>query len=1310
MKYLERQARNKMLWTACSLICGVALLVVLSVPSVARAATDSAAQQSAAAAPAAQATQTVQADTTTVLAEAQSKDAVADQSDSVVARAVSVAEPLLAYEDANKADDTNSTNSTDGALAAQQDEQATAKKRAAAPRAAAAANYDDNLVEGDVYYIHSKVAPDKVLDVAWGSKADGANVLLWKKNNGANQRWRLIRNGEHYLFINEATNKALDIADGQPFNEANVQQYQPNYTDGQKWILNRMADGSYSIVSAVDPTFSLDLYAGKTANGTNVQLYTNNGGNNQKWVLENVTGALREAKQAQDNNRLPEGDYLIETKVTDGKAVDVDYPTAESGSNVLLWQTTRHKTQVWHVSYDKDGLAKLTNKYSGKALDANGGMAANGVNVQQWDANDSMAQRWLIVKMADGTYKILSAINPKFAVDLHASQTNNNANIELYGVHDGANQRWRFTSLDIHVPQTDLEVAHSLDPNAMYRIVSSANPSYAVDVYAGKTANGTNAQLYTKNNGANQAFMFEPAAKNGYFLLKSLRGNIALASNGDNPTSGNNAQFWETHADDKNQQFAIIRNADGTYSFRSVSTGLLLDINGDPANEANLYLTSFSTYPSDTQKFRIEKITDIIPSGLYSVAAAGSKTMALTTDGASLTIASNAKRLNQKWAIRKVGGKDNTYTLQSLDTGAYVNTLNGKVHLSASSTTSSAHWVVSFVQGNLQFKNELSDTVLDITNNVYASGISVGMWLAHGGTNQQWTLSQAIELENGTYEINAAVGNNMALDVDGGSSQNGANVQIYTRNHSAAQKWTVRRLASGAYVFTNVSSGKVLDLYNNEVKNGSNILQYASNGGSNQHWYVEWNIKGYFVLRSALNPNYVIDVTGGHAVNSTNVELYAYHGGVAQGWNFFRVSAATQQHTGTFRLYLDAGHGYSAPNGWDPGATTPNYREADLTHELVDLIALRLDKKGIAYRKSQDDGVNFDRRQEAARDHGCTTLLSIHFNASPNATATGFESFRHACNAEPGSLEFQSAMHEALKASVGLRNRGMNTQEIAVISGKKGHLPATLLEIAFVTNANDMYVYQQRKFIIADALANAIEQYAKEYYGGGSDTPHADESQNDVPFTPDYQSNSENPVDPNPDLPNPPSVDEDISSETYTIMGNSTVTARQMVALYKQIGKQYPSSVYSAYGAPTIEKFCQLVMEEAAAEGVRAEVVFAQAMHETGWLQFGGDVKNWQCNFAGLGAVGGGVRGEDFSGYGAEGVCYGLRAQVQHLKGYASTDALNNACVDNRFKYLTPKRGSAPTISGLTGTWAMDPAYARGLFSILRELKETPQY
>ena len=142
------------------------------------------------------------------------------------------------------------------------------------------------------------------------------------------------------------------------------------------------------------------------------------------------------------------------------------------------------------------------------------------------------------------------------------------------------------------------------------------------------------------------------------------------------------------------------------------------------------------------------------------------------------------------------------------------------------------------------------------------------------------------------------------------------------------------------------------------------------------------------------------------------------------------------------------------------------------------------------------------------------------------------------------------------------------------------------------------------------------------------------------------------------------------------ISGQSEASIDAMVNFYKKSNKKYPQEIYASRGAINIEEFCRIYDEEATAEGIKVEVAFCQAMKETGWLQFGGDVKASQCNFAGVGATGGGASGASFKD-----VRTGVRAQIQHLKAYANTLSLNNACVDPRFKYV--KRGSAPYVEWL---------------------------
>lgn len=104
---------------------------------------------------------------------------------------------------------------------------------------------------------------------------------------------------------------------------------------------------------------------------------------------------------------------------------------------------------------------------------------------------------------------------------------------------------------------------------------------------------------------------------------------------------------------------------------------------------------------------------------------------------------------------------------------------------------------------------------------------------------------------------------------------------------------------------------------------------------------------------------------------------------------------------------------------------------------------------------------------------------------------------------------------------------------------------------------------------------------------------------------------------------------------------------------------------------------------------VRWDLAFAQACHETGIFQFGGDVQLEQNNFAGIGATGNGVPGDSFPTISA-----GVLGQIQHLACYAGTDIPQSELVAPRTKLVKADiLGKSKTWEGLTGTWAADREY-----------------
>lgn len=102
-----------------------------------------------------------------------------------------------------------------------------------------------------------------------------------------------------------------------------------------------------------------------------------------------------------------------------------------------------------------------------------------------------------------------------------------------------------------------------------------------------------------------------------------------------------------------------------------------------------------------------------------------------------------------------------------------------------------------------------------------------------------------------------------------------------------------------------------------------------------------------------------------------------------------------------------------------------------------------------------------------------------------------------------------------------------------------------------------------------------------------------------------------------------------------------------------------------------------LFIKEGEAEGVRGDLAFCQMLLETGNLTFAGSAVTMdQYNLFGCGVLINGQKGDSFAS--AE---IGVRAFIQHLKGYATTDALVNECVDPRYKYII--KGCAPYIEHL---------------------------
>lgn len=402
---------------------------------------------------------------------------------------------------------------------------------------------------------------------------------------------------------------------------------------------------------------------------------------------------------------------------------------------------------------------------------------------------------------------------------------------------------------------------------------------------------------------------------------------------------------------------------------------------------------------------------------------------------------------------------------------------------------------------------------------------------------------------------------------------------------------------------------------------------------------------------------------------------------------------ATQSNEGV-TICLDPGHG-----GNDSGAVgVNNVYEKNLTLKIAQYCKQELEKYdcNVVMTRTGDTNPSLEDRANYAKSQGAQYLISIHLN-SASGYAVGAEVYYPNTNWRPDISQNGKNVAQAIQnqlVSLGIRDRGIKFRTIdtneypdpfryddgsvadyygIIRNAKYNGLTGLIIEHCFINSVSDYNNYlnsdaKLQKLGVADAngIVSALGLSKK---------------------------------------------------DTKTLITGATKTnVSQMVNYFinnggtydkfSKYGTQY-DGILAQKGAANIEEFCQIFYEEAIAENIRPEVAFCQAMKETGFLQFGLDVKPDQCNFAGLGATGNGVAGNSFAS-----VREGIRAQIQHLKAYATKDNLINACVDSRFNYV--KRGSAPYVEWLgkkenpTGDgWATGANYGTDIVARMKVLLNT---
>lgn len=575
---------------------------------------------------------------------------------------------------------------------------------------------------------------------------------------------------------------------------------------------------------------------------------------------------------------ISDGTYILHADALLSSCVDLAGASSSNGANIQLYSVNLTDAQKYEFTYLDDGTYKITNVSSGLVLDVSGGSLSSGANVQQYTWNGTDAQKWIVISAGDGEYQIVNAGSLKaLTVD---NGTSNGTNIVQQFDTASSYQTFRLSE----VPDS------AAVSSGQYSIASVSNPNYVMAVEDSSTTSGANICLSSYAGIDGEQFTVTYGSDGTYTFTNVYSGDL-ITLYGSGTSNGTN--IVQADADSSiAQKWYVVKDSSIAYRIYSALTGAAIDITGASISDGT-NIQSYEPNGSSAQSWNFEN-TDIGDlSGSYNVESAVGTGYGLDVAGGSTSSGGNVQLyvLNgtdaQVFVFTKLGNgyykiiNKNSSLALDVTSGSTANYAN--VQQYAWNGSDAQLWKIrENSDGTYTIINRGSGKVLDLYGSTAANGTNIDQYADNGTSAEKWELIDASDYElAGIYVIHNAYKTQYVVDVAGASTSNGGNVQIYTYNGTAAQKFQFIPYSDGYYIIKNVNSGKVIDVNGGSSKNSANIQQYTLNYSYAQQWKIRDNGDGTYTFINR-GSGKVFDIPGASFYNGANISQYTDNYTIAQ--------------------------------------------------------------------------------------------------------------------------------------------------------------------------------------------------------------------------------------------------------------------------------------------------------------------------------------------------------------------------------------------------------------------------------------------
>lgn len=184
-------------------------------------------------------------------------------------------------------------------------------------------------------------------------------------------------------------------------------------------------------------------------------------------------------------------------------------------------------------------------------------------------------------------------------------------------------------------------------------------------------------------------------------------------------------------------------------------------------------------------------------------------------------------------------------------------------------------------------------------------------------------------------------------------------------------------------------------------------------------------------------------------------------------------------------VVIDAGHG-----GRDPGTSgtieDETFYEKTVNLQIAQKVKELLEKQGISVIMTRDSDTYLTllERSDLANINDAVLFVSIHANSATSSTAKGYEVYYSNLNNNSttglSSKELANSIIKELSKNISTRNRGTKTADYVVT--KTCYMPAVLIEIGFMSNAEELELMFTQDFQndfangVCDGIINVIDK------------------------------------------------------------------------------------------------------------------------------------------------------------------------------------------------------------------------------------------